>query len=156
MHSAHAEGDRRLRLRLADIEPAARAALLRLDPIADREEHAELTDLLAEGRPMTVASMALSPRTERQHLALRARNLGIEDFSVWAGHQAGSTLDAVHDPGARCVVVDLGSLATPEEQALTAEAVLGDLWRRKEQREPGPDRHRRGAQRVPRASPRTR
>ena len=116
--------------------PTARAALLRLDPIADREEHAELAYLLAEGRIQSATAMADSPRPEGQRLALRARNLGVEQFGVWARDDAGSTLDAVRDPGERCVVVDLGSLATPEEQALTAEAVLGELWRHRTERNP--------------------
>ena len=136
VHSARETGERRLRIRLAEIDPAARAALLRLDPIADREEHAELNELLAEGRATTAAAMAGSQRPERQRLALRARNLGVERFGIWAGGQPGSTLDAVHDPAARCVVVDLGSLPTPDEQALAAEAVLGELWRRREERNP--------------------
>src|SRR5436190_21208477 len=34
--SAHAGGDRRLRLHAAEVDPAAQAAALRLDPIADR------------------------------------------------------------------------------------------------------------------------
>ena len=136
VHSGRAEAERRLRIRIAEIGPAARAALLQLDPIADREEHAALDELIAEGRPMTVEAMSASPQPDRQRLALRSRNLGIERFGLWARDQAGSTLDAIHDPGARCVVVDLGSLATPEEQALTAEAVLGDLWRHRESRNP--------------------
>ena len=36
----------------------------------------------------------------------------------------------------RCLVVDLGSLATREEQALAAAAVLADLWERRARREP--------------------
>ncbi len=136
VHSTRAKGPQRLRIRLSEIEPAARAALLRLDPIADREEHAELADLLAEGRAHTVAGMRESPRPEGRRLALRAHNLGIEQFGIWARDEAGSTLDAIRDPGERCVVVDLGSLATPEEQALTAEAVLGELWHQREQRNP--------------------
>jgi len=136
VHATHAEGDRRLRLRLAEIAPAARAALLRLDPIADREEHAALAHLLAERRPMTVAAMGASADREERRLALRAGNLGLEDFGVWARDQVGSTLDAVRDPSARCVVVDLGSLATPEEQALVAEAVLGELWRQRQEHNP--------------------
>ena len=70
VHAAGAEGERRLRLRLAEIEPAARTALLRLDPIADREEHAALMELLADGRPMTVAAMDSS--TEPRATAARA------------------------------------------------------------------------------------
>ena len=136
VHASHREGELRLRMRLAEIEPAARTALLRLDPIADREEHAALMELLADGRPMTVAAMGTSTDPERQRLALRARNLGVEDFGVWARDQVGSTLDAVSDPGNRCVVVDLGSLPTQEEQALVAEAVLGELWRHREERNP--------------------
>jgi uncharacterized protein len=136
VHSARADGERRLRFRLAEIGPAAQAALLRLDPIADREEHAELTELLAEGRPPVAAAMVASPRSGVRQLAMRARNLGIEHFGVWTGADTGSTLEAIHDPSARCVVVDLGSLPTPEEQALTADAVLGALWRRREERNP--------------------
>ena len=48
----------------------------------------------------------------------------------------GSTLDALEDPAARCLVVDLGSLPTREEQALAAGAVLERLWRLRDRREP--------------------
>jgi DNA helicase HerA-like ATPase len=136
VHSARSEGERRLRFRIAEIGPIAQAALLRLDPIADREEHAELTQLLAEGRPPDPEAMAESPNAGVRRLAMRSRNLGVGEFRVWARDQAGSTLDALQDPDTRGVVVDLGSLATPEEQALTAEAVLGALWRRREERRP--------------------
>jgi uncharacterized protein len=136
VHSGRATSGQRLRLRLAELSPATQAALLRLDPIADREEHSELAALLAEGTPPTVEALLASLRPEAQRLGLRARNLGIEDFTLWAGGQEGSLLDALSDPGARCVVVDLGSLSTREEQALAAEAVLGRLWQLREQREP--------------------
>ena len=39
-------------------------------------------------------------------------------------------------PTARCVVVDLGSLATMHEQRLVADAVLAALWSRRFSREP--------------------
>ena len=137
VHSARSEGAERLRFRLADIGPAGQAALLRLDPIADREEHSELTQLLADGRPLTVAAMAASERVGVRRLAMRARNLGIDGFDIWARNDPGpTTLEALFDPATRGVVVDLGSLTTPEEQALTAEAVLGELWRRREERQP--------------------
>jgi DNA helicase HerA-like ATPase len=136
VHSAGVSGARRLRFRLAEIGPVAQAALLRLDPIADREEHAELTRLLAEGRPPTPEAMLASGRPGAKDLALRARNLGVEGYTVWAGEQPGSTLDALQDESTRGVVVDLGSLPTAEEQALAAEAVLGELWRLRESRRP--------------------
>jgi DNA helicase HerA-like ATPase len=136
VYSGRASGEQRLRLRLAELSPAAQAALLRLDPIADRDEHAELDALLADGRPTTVEALLASPRPERLRLGLRARNLGIDRFALWAGSQPGSLLDVIDDPEARCVVVDLGSLGTREEQALAAGAVLGRLWERREERAP--------------------
>jgi DNA helicase HerA-like ATPase len=138
VHSARVlDGAERLRFRLADIGPAAQAALLRLDPIADREEHAELTYLLEDSRSLTVAAMAASERVGVRRLAMRAHNLGLERMDVWARDEPGqTTLQALLDPASRGVVVDLGSLGTPEEQALTAEAVLGELWRRREERRP--------------------
>ena len=136
VHSGRDRGERRLRLRLAELSPAAQAALLRLDPIADRDEHAELTALLAEQQPPTVEALLASARPEARRLGQRAHNLGVERFALWARDQPGSLLDVIDDSEARCVVVDLGSLATREEQALAAEAVLGRLWERREEREP--------------------
>jgi DNA helicase HerA-like ATPase len=136
VHSARAAGEQRLRLRLADLSAAAQAALLRLDPIADREEHAELAALLAEAAPPSVEELLASPRPEARELALRARNLGVDGFDLWARGEPGSLLDAIDDAAARCVVVDLGSLGTSAEQSLVAGAVLSRLWQRRERREP--------------------
>ena len=135
VYSADAPGDRRLRLHAAEIDPATQAALLQLDPIADREEYAALAEVLAENPPR-VEGLADSDRPELRRLGLRIRNLGIGNYTVWAPGEAGSVLDAVHDQDTRCVVVDLGSLPTREEQALIATAVLDDLWRRRHERSP--------------------
>jgi DNA helicase HerA-like ATPase len=43
---------------------------------------------------------------------------------------------AVVDPARRCVVIDLGALATQTEQQLVAATVLEALWRRREDRNP--------------------
>ena len=136
VHSARAGAAERLRFRLDEIGPVAQAALLRLDPIADREEHAELTRLLDEGWRAAVEAMRSADTPGAHALALRARNLGIERFAVWARDDPGSTLEALQDDANRGVIVDLGSLSTPEEQALAAEAVLGYLWRQRESRRP--------------------
>jgi uncharacterized protein len=136
VYSAEAPGGRRLRLHAADIDPATQAAALRLDPIADREEYAALTEFLASGKQLRLDTLSGSDRPEARRLGLRLRNLGVDRYAVWAGEQAGSVLDAVHDQSVRCVVIDLGSLPTPEEQSLVAGAVLGDLWRRRHERRP--------------------
>jgi hypothetical protein len=136
VYSADARGGRRLRLHAAEIDPATQAAALRLDPIEDREEYAELADLLASENPPELGTLAGSDRPEARRLGLRIRNLGVDRFTVWAPGEAGSVLDAVRDQGVRCVVIDLGSLPSREEQSLMAAAVLGDLWRRRQERSP--------------------
>jgi len=136
VYSAGSAGRQRLRLPAAEIDPAAQAALLRLDPIDDREEYAALAALLAGENPPTLEALTASSRPEARRLGLRVRNLGVDRFSIWAPGETGSVLDAVRDQGLRCVVIDLGSLATREEQALVAGAVLGDLWRHRQERSP--------------------
>ena len=136
VYSSDASGGRRLRLHTAEIDPATQAALLRLDPIQDREEYAALAELLAREGPPRLEALTEDESPEGRRLGLRIRNLGVERFTVWAPGEAGSVLDAVHDQGVRCVVIDLGSLPSREEQSLIAAAVLGDLWRRRQERRP--------------------
>ncbi|HEY6593091.1 MAG TPA: ATP-binding protein [Asanoa sp.] len=135
VYTAGDAGAHRLRLRFGDLEPAAQAALLRLDPIADREEYAELAELVETQTPRTVETFLGRPRNEAGRLALRVRNLGVERFVVWSRGQSGSVLDAVSG-AERCVVVDLGSLSSLEEQALVAASVLGHLWNSRGDRAP--------------------
>jgi DNA helicase HerA-like ATPase len=135
-----AKGGERLRLRAAELEPALQAALLRLDPVADREEYASLLDVLGEsaatGAAAALDGLATSERPGARALALRLRALGITSWRIWARDDPGSLLDDLAPGGPRCVVVDLGSLETAQEQALAAEATLAALWRRRNEREP--------------------
>jgi hypothetical protein len=134
--SADAPGDRRLRLHAVEIDPTTQAAILRLDPIADREEYAELASMLVDQDVSALQALRDADRPELSRLGLRVRNLGIDRFTIWAPGETGSVLDAIRDEGSRCVVIDLGSLSTREEQSLVAAAVLGDLWRRRHERQP--------------------
>jgi DNA helicase HerA-like ATPase len=136
VHSAGAPGGRRLRLHAAEVDPAMQAALLHLDPIEDREEYATLARLLADGDLLALQTLADSKSPEERRLGLRLSNLGVDRFGVWAYGEPGSVLDAVHDQDIRCVVVDIGSLPTREEQSLVAGTVLGSLWRRRQERRP--------------------
>jgi uncharacterized protein len=130
--AVHRAGDE-LRIRLPELEPAAQAALLALDPIADREEHAEFDALIAAERP-SLEGLLGSDNEAAVRLAMRVRNLGVDRYGVWARERSGSTLHAL-DAG-RGLVVDLGSQATRNEQSLTAAAVLERLWRERERRRP--------------------
>jgi uncharacterized protein len=136
VYSAHASGERRLRLHAAEVDPAAQAAALRLDPIADRDEYAALAAFLASENTPTIEELTGSDLPEARLLGLRLANLGVDRYTVWARGEEGSVLDAVHDESVRCVVIDLGSLPSREEQSLVAAVVLGDLWRRRTERSP--------------------
>jgi uncharacterized protein len=127
-----------LALRLAELESAAQAAALRLDPVADREEYAELVALTDGGEALSFERLEEVERAGEagRRLIGRARNLGLYRWGIWAGAARPSILPELARDDVRCLVVDLGSLATREEQALVSAAVLGELWRRREERRP--------------------
>jgi uncharacterized protein len=129
-----AGGDSPVALRFRDLSPAHQAAVLGLDPLSDREEYAELLELIEDER---IQSLADLEKVESDALRLRARNLGIDRWGIWPGPEGVGLAEKLDEPeGSRCIVVDLGSLVTPQEQALTAGAVLERLWRRRARRDP--------------------
>jgi uncharacterized protein len=131
---AGASGPGRIRVRFRELSPTQQAALLRLDPLADREEYAELAALVDDER---IRSLADLEHVESDALKLRASNLGVNRWSIWPGPEGESIAAELEDAaGPRCLVVDLGSLATLEERAVTGSAVLEQLWRRRATREP--------------------
>jgi DNA helicase HerA-like ATPase len=126
----------RVHLRFDQIGREAQAALLQLDPIADRDEYAELDALLDEERPGSLEEVVSTEREQARALALRARNLGVGKWHVWSRGDEGSVIDALTDPGIRCLDIDLGSLGSRSEQALVAGAVLRTFWERRTDRTP--------------------
>ena len=126
------DADHPLRLRFADLDTATQAAVLGLDPVRDLEEYAVLADLLRHqqrGKPLLQGVEQLleadSPGAHR--LGLRALNLGVLSWSIWAP-DVPSLVEELREPSARCTVVDLGSLATEVEQRVVAAAALSALW----------------------------
>jgi DNA helicase HerA-like ATPase len=136
------DGDARLRLRFRDLDPRSRAAVLGLDPLADREEYGAflgLVDREARGVPMEQLMHDVSGSTDPDEvrLRLRIRNLGVMSWESWQGREPGPGLLAVLDePDWRCLVADLGSVADPSERAMLAAAVLGRLWEHRDDRRP--------------------
>ena len=127
-------GESRIGVRLRDLSPAAQAAALRLDAIRDREEYAELTALVEDEGVRTLEDFA---RARADALKLRVRNLGIDRWGIWPGPDGESLPDELESAEApRCLVVDIGSLPTREEQTLAAAATLERLWDRRARREP--------------------
>ena len=132
--------DHPLRMRFADLEPAAQAAALGLDPIRDRDEYAVLTDLLRvqeDGKALVTGPQQLleAETPGARQLGMRATNLGVLGWRVWSPTLP-SLVRELRNPTARCTVVDLGSLDTMQEQRLVASAVLSTLWEERLSRQP--------------------
>jgi hypothetical protein len=129
-----------LRMRFADLHPRTQAALLGLEPVRDRDEYAVLTELLhaqEAGRPLVagIDQLLESETPGARLLGLRATNLGVLDWTVWSP-ELPSLVDEIRNPTARCTVVDLGSLDSPQEQRVVAEVVLSTLWEERRSRRP--------------------
>ena len=136
-------GADRLHVRFTDCDADEQAAVLRLDPIRDRDEYGVLVDMLEKGFEEAggtageiAARLVEAPAPEMRAMGTRLRNLGIHRWPIWSTGDAGSVQDLVATGGPRAVVVDLGSLETLGEKAIAAESVLAALWRRRADREP--------------------
>ena len=137
------EAHEHLHVRFTDCDAEEQAAVLRLDPIDDREEYGAFVDMLESGLEQPggtarelAARLLDGPSPEVRALGARLRNLGVHRWRVWSEGDAGSVQDLVAPGGPRATVVDLGSLDTPGEKAIAAESVLAALWRRRSEREP--------------------
>ena len=134
-------GDDRLRLRFAELDGAAYGGVLRLDPIRDSDEYEELLRFVDDAdsagiRQALLAGDRLPGGEGSDRLLRRVRNLGVDRWGVWAQEQAGSVLEDLERDDWRCLVVDIGTLGTPAEKTLVAQAVLSRLWERRFERRP--------------------
>jgi hypothetical protein len=128
----------RLTLRYLDLSRESSAAILRLDPVADRDEFNELIRLpnLSATTPEQIpASMRASGRPALVALASRLENLGVLDWNIWAWG-ADSVLDTLSAPGTRATVLDLSGAGGTSERATAALAFLDHVWERREERRP--------------------
>ncbi|MFB8007655.1 ATP-binding protein [Nocardia sp. NPDC056000] len=134
----HAGPGSRLRAAFLGMPLTSKAAILHLDPVADREEFNELIHLrtLIESGELfdILPTMLASDSPVQRRLAQRVENLGLLDWEVWAGRDAPVT--EIVDTRPDVTVLDLGGFSTPEQQLVVALALLDDLWARREERRP--------------------
>ena len=127
-----------LRVRFLALPLAAKAAVMHLHPLDDRDEYNELIHLeetIGAVDARSVVPTLLSRGTPAgASLAARIENLGLLDWGVWA-HDFEAVTDILETrPDA--TVLDLGGFAHPDEPLVVAMAVLDDLWAKREQRRP--------------------
>jgi DNA helicase HerA-like ATPase len=131
-------GERLLRARFTALSLEAKAAVLQLDPLADRTEYHVLLELgdLLKSRPPTdvVRELLQSDSSEERFLAQRIENLGILEWAVWAGNDE-SLLEGL-EPRPRAAVLDLGGFDHPRESLVVAMELLDSLWAQRHRHEP--------------------
>ncbi len=122
----------------SDLDLDFQALLLRMHPLTDLDEfHALRRVTAALTAPYSVHDVAVEAarRPETARLAVRIANLRIADWTLWRRGDERSALDRdLHR--ARCVVVDVGSLPTPDERTTVALALLGRRWAIRRRRDP--------------------
>jgi hypothetical protein len=131
-----------LRLRVGDLSPEAQAAVLRLDPLADREEYEAFRRALerigkAQADVALPDAVAGDDDAAARAFALRVANLRVLEWEIWQRDAPGATLhEQLADDDWRALVVDLGTLTRRTEQIAVATAVLERLWQHRLDRRP--------------------
>jgi hypothetical protein len=134
-----------LRMRFATLPREAQAAVLRLDPLVDREEYNHFIHMSVDsvsssmsqganpGVQQVVAALAQGGPVGLA-LAQRMENLGLTDWEVWAVDQQ-SAFEVVGE-GARLTVMDLSGFRTPQEPLAVSLDLIENLWAKRETRTP--------------------
>lgn len=127
-----------LRARFSTMLPQSKAAVLRLDPIADRAEYNAFLHLSAVGATADATALLQqllgSADPGQQAIAQRIENLGVLDWQIWAGEHPAASEIIADRPDA--TVLDVGGFAHPDEALAVVLSVLDDLWQGREQRRP--------------------
>ena len=134
---ASSAGGEPLRMRFLGMPRQAQAAVLQLDPLADRAEYSLFRHVMAQTSPLSVGDLVqdlLRGGQDERALVQRMENLGLLDWEVWAAEQA-SAYEVVQS-GARVTVMDLGGFEDPLEPVAVSLDLVEQLWANRESRVP--------------------
>jgi DNA helicase HerA-like ATPase len=127
-----------LRTRFTALPIHIKAALLRIDPVIDREEYngmLHIEQLFNLNEPQNVRTqLDRSDDPIQRALGQRIENLNLLDWEIWARDQRAATEVIATRPD--LTVLDLGGFRYAEESLVVALSVLDDLWVRREERRP--------------------
>jgi uncharacterized protein len=126
-----------LRSRFTTMSVETKAAILQLDPLADRDEYnalLHLPDDLRSSDAETIARRLREGNDAEQALGKRIENLGLLDWEVWA--RTAESLVEVIESGARVTVLDLSGFRYPAERLVVVVDLLDHLWNSRERRVP--------------------
>jgi DNA helicase HerA-like ATPase len=137
LRPAHVGGEA-LRARFSTMLPQSKAAIMRLDPIADREEFNAFLHLGDSNETLDARTLMTRLRESGDPgmlaIAQRIENLELLQWQIWAGENPAASEIIAERPDA--TVLDIGGFAHPEESLSVVLSVLDDLWTRREERRP--------------------
>jgi uncharacterized protein len=140
---ARTPGSAPLLMRFATMPREAQAAIMRLDPLTDREEYNTFVHFVQSlagvaraggGEVDQVVARLTQGGAVEQALAQRMENLGLVDWEVWARDRQSAA--EVVASGARLTVLDLSGFRTPQEPLAVSLDLIENLWAQRETRTP--------------------
>jgi uncharacterized protein len=132
-----------LRIRMRELGVAGLAALMQLDPIADREEYNALLHALRDAPDEGFASVEAATEAFRasgddvlEMIRLRVENLGVDRMAAWAKQTAPSVAEVWEQEQPRALIADTSGFEWRRERIAVTVAVLEHLWANRKRRRP--------------------
>ena len=137
------DGAAPLRIRLSELGPAGVAALMQLDPIADRREYNALLHTLRNAPDEGFASVEAATEAfgasgdeVLELIRMRIENLGVDRMAAWAKRSARTIVEVWEQDAPRALIADTSSFEERRERIAVAVAVLEHLWAQRKRRRP--------------------
>jgi uncharacterized protein len=132
-----------LRIRFAELGVAGSAALLQLDPLADRDEYNALIHVYRDRGSQefrsveeALAAFGASGEAVLELIRKRLENLGVDRMGAWARGRARTLMDVWDEDRPRALIADTSGFEQRRERIAVAVAVLEQLWARRQRRQP--------------------
>ena len=132
-----------LRIRLGELGAGGAAALMQLDPIADREEYNALLHALRNAPAGGFASVEAATEAFRasgdavlELIRMRVENLGVDEMTAWSLRSARSVGELWAQDRPRALIADTSGFDDRRERIAVTVAVLEQLWADRKQRRP--------------------
>jgi len=137
------DGEAPLRIRMRELGAEGVAALLQLDPIADRQEYNALLHALRDAPDEGFESVEAATEMFRasgdevlELIRMRTENLAVDRMAAWAKRSARSIAEVWSQDQPRALIADTSGFEERRERTAVAVAVLEHLWSRRKQRRP--------------------
>lgn len=126
-----------LRIRLSDLNRYEQGAVLQLHPIHDLQAFNAFAKVIETLGDHLYSWEVINDKLMRDYsastvdLALRIQNLRVSEWDVWCKTEEPSITQELMRDDWRFMVIDVGTLASPDQRAVANLAVLNYLWKTK-------------------------